>query len=115
MTMEFPITEMLSIQVGDVAYYCTPELSGGFQSGTDLNEIGEITNIEQGMGILYVTCEVPASTPPPSSTDFIVFAKSSVANVSSLLGYYGLIRFKNDSTDKSEMFSVNCEFDQSSK
>ena len=75
-TMEFPITEMLSIQIGDVAYYSTPTELGSFQNASGLQEIGNITNITQGQTTLSVTCSVPANTTPPTNTDFIFFAKN---------------------------------------
>ena len=35
--------------------------------------------------------------------------------MSSILGYYGAVKFKNNSEVKAEMFSAACEIDESSK
>ena len=115
-TMEFPIREMLSVQIGDTAYYSTPGLSeGGFQSSSSFLEIGVITMVEQSSSVLSITCNIPNNVIPPSQTDFIFFAKDNQANVTSLAGYYGIARFINDSKEKAEMFAASCEISESSK
>tara|TARA_R100001086_G_scaffold63401_2_gene29403 strand:+ start:402 stop:839 length:438 start_codon:yes stop_codon:yes gene_type:complete len=130
-----------SIQVGDIAFYATPAAeSGGFQSSeqSDIVTIGEITAISQNSNSVdnlflnpqltpydeqfetlpttfKITCEISADTPPPTTTDFIFFAKDNRVNMSSVLGYYGSAKFKNNSTVKAEMYSTSCEIDESSK
>jgi hypothetical protein len=115
-TMEFSITEMLSIQIGDIAYYSTPSQLGGFQESTNiLTEIGVITNVSQSQSTLSITCDIDNNTTPPTQTDFIIFAKDNRVNVASLAGYYGVAKFVNDSNVKAEMFATSCEIDESSK
>ena len=114
-TMEFPITEMLSIQIGDIAYYSTPTELGGFQSSSSLTKIGAITMVEQSSSVLSITCNIPNNVIPPSQTDFILFAKDNRVNVASLAGYYGIAKFINDSKEKAEMFAASCEISESSK
>ena len=48
-------------------------------------------------------------------TQFIFFAKDNKANLSSLLGYYADIKFKNDSKTEAEIFGVGLEVFESSK
>ena len=48
-------------------------------------------------------------------TSFILFSKDNRVNMSSPLGYYGLAKFKNDSTIKGEMFAASCDVFESSK
>lgn len=47
--------------------------------------------------------------------DFIMFAKDTTVNTSSLKGYYLELDFENDSKKKSEMFQVGVEMSASSK
>ena len=95
--MSFP-----SLQIGDTAYYITTGESGGFINANENNlvEIGEITNI---------------TATPPTITDFILFAKDNRVNVSSLVGYHGTVRFRNNAIVKAEMFSTACDISESSK
>ena len=41
--------------------------------------------------------------------------KEKQVNTSSIKGYFGKAKFKNNSTSKAEMFSSSCEINQSSK
>ena len=52
---------------------------------------------------------------PPALGDFIMFSKDNKANVSSLLGYYSLLKLRNNSKTKAEMFSAAADFVESSK
>tara|TARA_R100001594_G_scaffold4587_3_gene15724 strand:- start:341 stop:1003 length:663 start_codon:yes stop_codon:yes gene_type:complete len=46
---------------------------------------------------------------------FLLFSKDNDANLSSMLGYYANVQFKNHSTDPAELFTVGSEVTQSSK
>jgi hypothetical protein len=112
-----------SLQVGDIAYYLTPSddlfSNGGFINANQasLTTIGKITNISASVftGNTTITCEISDDTAAPTVSNFILFAKDNRVNVSSLVGYYGSVKFKNNSTTKAEMFSVGCEISESSK
>ena len=52
---------------------------------------------------------------PPNEGDFIMFSKDNKVNLSSLLGYYSLLKLRNNSKTKAEMFSVAADFVESSK
>jgi len=114
-TMQFNVTEIPSLQIGDIAYYSTPTELGGFQNANSMQEIGTITSVTQAGTLLTIVCNINESTEPPTETDFIFFAKDNRVNTASLLGYYGLAKFKNNSLTKAEMFAASCEIDQSSK
>ena len=64
-------------------------------------------NMEQNLFNQYFAQLVPQS--------FIMFSKDNKANLSSILGYYASITFKNDSTDKAELFNVGTDVFESSK
>ena len=51
----------------------------------------------------------------PGANDFIMFAKDSRFNISGLIGYYAEATFKNNSTEKAELYSVASEITPSSK
>lgn len=46
---------------------------------------------------------------------FIMFTKDNKVNMSSLLGYYASVEFRNSSNEKAELFSVGTSFFESSK
>ena len=47
--------------------------------------------------------------------DFVMFAKDTTVNTSSLKGYYLSLFFENNSTVKAEMFQVSAETSASSQ
>ena len=95
-----------SLQVGDKAYYTTPNTNG---FSTDPTLIGEITSIE-GSKITVLN-----NISSPSVNDFIMFSKNTVVNNSSLLGYYAEVKLTNSRTDRIELFSIGAEVVESSK
>ena len=101
-----------SLQIGDLAYYVTPSQSGGFnQSTQDPILIGPITAIIQNS----IDVDNSATGEVPNTNDFIMFAKDSRVNISGLIGYYAEATFKNNSTEKAELYSVASEITPSSK
>ena len=126
-TLEFPFPLNVSVQVGDVAYYCNTQTVGIHDSGdqSGIIEIGEITEIIQGVPPYGVNNEGVASVINcnthlslinfPSLDSFIMFSKDNKANLSSLVGYYSEVKFVNDSSDKGELFAIGCGFSESSK
>ena len=134
-TMQFDYPVNQTCQVGDTAYYIDVLQSeiGGFTTHTQgqnivtIGVITDITNIDSdGDGMLdktNITCEMDSSVIPPDATsvdnnticDYIFFSKSRMFNESSIVGYYGLLKFENNSIDKIELFSVGSEISESSK
>ena len=123
-TLQFATWQsQISVQVGDTAYYINPSYSGGFQVGDNFTSdnikvIGKITSVSlptSEAGNLAITCDMLNTTTPPTASSFILFAKDNTVNCSSLLGYYGSAKFKNDSTEKAEIFATSCEINESSK
>ena len=100
----------VSLQVGDTAYYVPTSTSGGFSiNSSNVVEIGVVTNITG----LVVTVGTQINNPPNGA--YILFSKDKKANLSSALGYYAEVKFKNSSTITSELFSVGMEIFESSK
>ena len=133
--LNFPNPLNVSVQVGDVAYFSNPIEVGQLQtwaatttphmtsSQSDIKMIGEIVDIGQWNGTFStIVCNMPqglyndyyAELTPPNQP-FIMFSKDNKANLSSLLGYYAEVEFKNNSIDEAELFSVGSEIFESSK
>ena len=113
-----------SLQVGEIAYYCNPETSAGFNiQQNNLIKIGRIltinntTSLDDGTETTTLTCEISSSTAPPQSgsKSFMFFTKDNKVNLSSLLGYYASVKFKNNSANPAELYSVSSEISESSK
>ena len=128
-----------SLQVGDVLYYVLTNTSntGGYYdhddaansptsfrssytgSGTtehDLILIGTVTAINKATNVVTVgSSNLTSNQAPNTSTHFIFFTKDNKVNKSTLLGYYASVKLKNDSTTESELFSIGCDFFESSK
>ena len=138
--LEFEAPLNVSCQIGDTAYYVNTSLaftsnqtvSSGLSGGLAVNE--NITNPEY-VGIIQ-HIENARSQPPYSTANpapfitintnlpatafhnqpaYIFFSKDNKANLSSILGYYADIKFKNNSTEYAEIFSVGVDAFESSK
>jgi len=108
-----------SVQVGDTAYYANTTRVGVHHEKnlSGVISLGPITNIIQWNGVnSFITSNMPiASMPGPTIGSFIMFSKDNKANMSSILGYYAEVEFKNNSKTEAELFSVGTEVFESSK
>ena len=123
-----------SLQVGDTLYWVSTislQNTWDVQSG-QINLLGpllEIIDIALGTGDnpnvaetkvwgenynLVVDVDLSVTTMPVVS-DYLMFSKDNVANMSSILGYYAEVTFKNSSKEYIELFSVGSEISESSK
>tara|TARA_R100000231_G_scaffold15243_1_gene16241 strand:+ start:1170 stop:1592 length:423 start_codon:yes stop_codon:yes gene_type:complete len=127
----------VSVQVNDVAYFSNPDQvgvagnpQGGPWAGTttphlknDQNEIikiGTITNIQEVNNISLLTCDMPQNLFNQYFADlrpnsFIMFSKDNKANMANMLGYYASVEYRNNSTDKAELFATGVDVHESSK
>tara|TARA_R100001594_G_C4031875_1_gene261466 strand:- start:769 stop:1209 length:441 start_codon:yes stop_codon:yes gene_type:complete len=133
----------VSVQIGDIVYFIPTTPVGpnrAWESTTtphmtndreNILMIGPVTNITiippefdpltQQMTPLTSIIEadfddvLAAQYGRPSTRDFIMFSKDNKVNLSSLLGYYSLAKFRNNSTEKAELFSIGADFVESSK
>ena len=112
----------VSVQVNDVAYFSNPDQvgvagnpQGGPWAGTttphlknDQNEIIKVrVNSVLGSFNQYFADLRPSS--------FIMFSKDNKANMANMLGYYASIEYRNNSTDKAELFATGVDVHESSK
>jgi len=104
-----------SAQVGDSVYYVNTSTSGGFTSGSTPVSIGTIKSITETSSGITIVINTDSDLVLPTTDSFIFFNKENLVNSSALKGYYGNIKFKNNSTTAAEMFAASCEVSQSSK
>ena len=120
-TIQVPRTDYPSLQIGDSAYYSNVTSTAGINTSSSFTKIGLIkginntTSLDNGTETTTLTCEIDEATVVPTTSDFIFFSKDNIVNLTSLLGYYASVKFKNNSTSKAEMFSIGCEIAESSK
>ncbi len=120
-SIQVPRSEYPSLQVGDTAYYSKIVVKSEFNTSDNFVKIGLVksinntTSLPNGTETTTLTCEIDADTPNPTENDFIFFSKDNKVNLTSLVGYFASIKFKNNSTSKAELFSIGCEIAESSK
>ena len=79
-------------------------------------EIGPVVEIISWDGnSAAIIADMNPNTAPPTVDSFIFFSKDNKANLSSILGYYAEIEFRNNSQQEGELFSAGCEVFESSK
>ena len=109
-TITFPNPINVSVQIGDTAYYMANSQSLGthiHSNQSDIVQIGEIIDIDRTTNT--ITCfwnPNPATASPPLVGTFIMFSKDNKVNLSSILGYYAEIKFKNDSPTRAPIFAA---------
>ena len=133
-----------SIQVGDIAYYVnttsiaafnqnydettntttTPVFMGNIQSiNTDPDNppiyenpstVGEVA-INNSDYVITINTDAQEPFISPTDDSFIFFAKDNAVNMAIVKGYYGEVEFKNNSTNKAELFATACDITESSK
>ena len=96
----------------------TPQVWAGtttpHQTGNNIVEIGPVVGIVPWNGTqTSIIADMDPIAPQPSG--FIFFSKDNKANLSSILGYYAEVEFRNSSQEEGELFSVGCEVFESSK
>ena len=106
-TLTFPQSLNVSIQIGDTTYYSNDI------NGVDIQVMGLITAIDRASNT--ITTEIGTDTIRPTLTSFILFSKTASVNTNGLKGYYAEMQFKNDSVDYAELFSVGSDILVSSK
>ena len=104
-TLAFPQSLNVSMQIGDTAYYTNDP------NGRDIVQIGVITSISASS----IDVDIPSNVVRPLLTSFILFSKTNSANQGSLKGYYLEVTFANDSDKTAELFSAGSEIFESSK
>ena len=135
----------VSVQEGDLVYFSNPTPVGAARSWPDngggtrtphlTNDQADIILIGPVEGIRYRriqrnTGEQPIFTDIFANMEqnlfnqyfaqlrpesFIMFSKDNKANMANMLGYYASVEYRNNSTDKAELFATSVEVHESSK
>ena len=103
-----------SLQVGDLIYTVTPSSqlpTVDLESSVGNNQlVGILRRITQTSNAIIL--DIDETTVPfwvnPSPGDFIMFSKWSQTD-GDVIGYYAEAKFKNNSIEKAELFSVGSE------
>ena len=104
------------LQIGDLAYFVTPSLVGGFDQSTSTPVlIGSIEAITPTSIDVDETIQGTATPVGPSANDFIMFVKNTEVNISGLVGYFVEVKIKNNSREKAEIYCLSSEITVSSK
>ena len=116
-TLSFSYPLNVSCQIGYTAYYVDTTTSGGFTvNSNNVTEIGTITDITGATTTSpVISCDTTLPNTFNSQNFFVLFSKDNKANLSSILGYYADVKFKNNSLKEAEIFSVGMEIFESSK
>ena len=103
----------VSLQVGDTAYFVTPQDTQGLNNSSQLpKKIGTIDRFGDGWIEIDTVFDLNNI---PTIDDFIMFQKDVKVNNTSLLGYYTEVTLKNNSTEQAELFALSSEAIPSSK
>ena len=121
----FSVDINTSAQIGDTVYYAS--ISSVEQSNINsvdpgVVELGTIKDIRSGFDplmnlaveIIEVNFDIDITSTPPDNS-YIFFSKDNRVNLTSILGYYGEAKFKNNSRQKAELFASACGIVESSK
>tara|TARA_B100000287_G_scaffold298729_1_gene281932 strand:- start:4144 stop:4635 length:492 start_codon:yes stop_codon:yes gene_type:complete len=88
-------------QLGEFNEVVIADSPGNFTSTSD------IASIPPNYDTVKIVCELEGTE--PNIGDFILFGKDRSVNESSLIGYYGKLKMKNDSKQRAELYAVTCE------
>lgn len=91
------------ISVGDMVYFGAPNPL----------LLGQVTQVNQnlpaGINNIVVDNSIGGAQPAPTTTEYILYIKNSVAESHGILGHYGVFTLTNNNTSKIELFSVESE------
>ena len=121
-TIQISRDQYPSLQVGDQVFATTSSNNyGGFDLGFSPQLLGKVesinntTSLDDGTKTTTLVIGSVNGSANPSINDFLFFIKDMTVNMSSLLGYFAKMQFKNTDKRKAELFSVSTEIDESSK
>ena len=123
-TIQISRDQYPSLQVGDIVYFKNADnlnVVDGFQQGSSGTRLGDVasinntTSLDDGTKTTTLVIGSVNGSANPSINDFLFFIKDMTVNMSSLLGYFAKMQFKNTDKRKAELFSVSTEIDESSK
>ena len=104
--LSMPIGNIISVgstlnNDGDMLYFGTPTPT----------LLGRVIQVNQDFpaGINEIVVDNTIGVPAPTTTEYILYIKNSVAESHGILGHYGVFTLTNNNTEKVELFSVESE------
>ena len=133
--LDFPHDINVSVQLDDLVYFVptvpigSPGVNGNWEATTTPHDTAPRENVILiGPVLQFVPWNGTITTifadyndniaqihGMPLVTDFIMFSKDNKVNLSSLLGYYSKVQFRNNSLEEAELFAIGADFVESSK
>ena len=105
-----------SLQTGDTVFKLNLNTVGSKTEGESILTLGTVVRIDYRTGSDQIVVEVvDDNIDLPRRDDYIMFAKSSNVNNTSIPGYYAEVKMVNNAYEKIELFSVSVEASISSK
>ena len=106
----------ISCKVGDTAYFVNEtDTVGGFNVGGGIELIGNVNSISGNTINVELEGENANIDNIQQNITYIFFSKNNLVEIGSILGYYAQCTFKNNSTEKAELYATSCEVEESSK
>ena len=112
----------VSLQKGDVIYYCSHTLSQAGKnhpnatSNTKAKKLGAVTNVDRVNDEIDV--QVTVSNMPNNlnlNNKYLLFSKDRRVNYSGVTGYFMEVEYRNYTTLKSEIFATAASYIDSSR
>ena len=133
--LDFPHEINVSVQIDDLVYFVptvpigSPGGNGNWEATTTPHDtatrenvilIGPVLQFVPWNGVITTIFadyndNIAQIHGMPLVTDFIMFSKDNKVNLSSLLGYYSKVQFRNNSLEEAELFAIGADFVESSK
>ena len=121
--LTFTHTLNVSVQPGDMIYYCTTDPGSAVspQAGKNLVSIHNTKPTKYGyvIAVNHVTKEVTVNNIPgvadPVTEQYIFFSKDRRVNHSGIIGYFAETEYKNESSLQTEIFATAVDYVESSK
>lgn len=112
--VDFSISPLISIgsilSIGDMLYYALPPYTTPILAG-------QVTNIQQdyvnSLNRITVDCSITGGSVPSIQTAFILFIKNQIAESLGILGKIAIVSLENDSTEKTEIFTLEAQIQKS--
>jgi hypothetical protein len=106
----------VSCKVGDVAYFVSTTSIGGFSVAGETFLIGTINSITVTSQYTILNIEIEGEyAESVTLNDFVFFSKNNLVEIGSIVGYYAMAQFRNNSTKPAELHEAACEIEESSR
>ncbi len=116
--LTFPGPLNMSCRIGDTTYFVSTAVEGGFTVAGEPTILGTVNSITQIGTDVVVEVQVigeDINEATLTTNSYIFFSKNNLVEIGSILGYYGVAQFRNNSTMPAELHATACEIEESSE